>query len=85
MDNSIINVGLLKQIHSFLKDCDSLRYLDPNIVVGIENLEYIVQYCDNVYSHFKTLLDEDEKKNERLKYEFKNFDYKKILWGWFRY
>lgn len=48
-----------------------------NIVVGIENLAYIVQYCDNVYSHFKSLLDEDEKKNERLKYEFKNFDYKK--------
>ena len=36
MDNSIINVGLLKQIHSFLKDCDSLRYLDPNIFENID-------------------------------------------------
>lgn len=48
-----------------------------NIIVGVENLAYIVQYCDNVYSSFKTLLDEDEKMNERLKYEFKNYDYKR--------
>lgn len=48
-----------------------------NIIVDVEHLAHIIQYCDNVYSDFKTLLDENEKRNEKLKYEFQTFDYKK--------
>lgn len=48
-----------------------------NIVASVDNISYIVQYCDNVYSQFQQLVAEDEQKNERLKYEFKNYNYKK--------
>ena len=56
MDNSIINVGLLKQIHSFLKDCDSLRYLDPNIFENIDkskgnnNVSFVEYYLEYINS-----------------------------------
>lgn len=56
MDNSIINVGLLKQIHSFLKDCDSLRYLDPNIFDNIDkskgnnNVSFVEYYLEYINS-----------------------------------
>ena len=43
-----------------------------NIIASVDNIAYIVQYCDNVYSQFQQLVAEDEQKNERLKYEFKN-------------
>lgn len=36
MDNSIINIGLIKKINSFLKRTNSLRYLDPNIFENID-------------------------------------------------
>lgn len=45
-----------------------------NIVASVDNISYIVQYCDNVYSQFQQLVAEDEQKNERLKYEFKNYN-----------
>ena len=48
-----------------------------NIIASVDNIAYIVQYCDNVYSQFQQLVAEDEQKNERLKYEFKNYNYKK--------
>ena len=56
MDNSIINVGLLKQIHSFLKDCDSLKYLDPNIFENIDkskennNVSFVEYYLEYINS-----------------------------------
>lgn len=48
-----------------------------NIIASVDNIAYIVQYCDNVYTQFQQLVAEDEQKNERLKYEFKNYNYKK--------
>ena len=39
-----------------------------NIIASVDNIAYIVQYCDNVYSQFQQLVAEDEQKNERLKY-----------------
>ena len=36
MDNSIINVDLLKKILSFLKKNNSLKHLDPNIFENID-------------------------------------------------
>lgn len=48
-----------------------------NIIVNVDILSYMVQYLDNVYLQFQKLLEDDEKKNTRLKSEFKNFEYKK--------
>lgn len=48
-----------------------------NIVVDIQTLSYLVQYCESVYNQFQNLIIEDEQKNEKLKYEFKNYQYKK--------
>lgn len=53
------------------------EYDYSNIVPMVENVTYIVQYCDQIYSDFLKLIEEDENKNERLKYEFKNYNYKK--------
>ncbi len=56
MDNSIINVSLLKQIHSFLKDCDSLRYLDANVFENIDkskennNVSFVGYYLEYINS-----------------------------------
>lgn len=55
----------------------SNEYDYSNIVPTIENITYVIQYCDQIYSHFLKLIEEDENKNERLKYEFKNYNYKK--------
>ena len=48
-----------------------------NIVPKVDSIAYLVQYCDNIYKHFLTLLEEDKKRNESLKFEFKNYQYKK--------
>lgn len=48
-----------------------------NKVPTIEAVSYLVQYMDNIYDSFLTLVCEDEKKNEPLKDEYRNYDYKK--------
>lgn len=53
------------------------EYDYSNIVASVDNISYIVQYCDSIYSQFQQLIAEDEQKNERLKYEFRNYNYKK--------
>ncbi len=53
------------------------EYDYSNIIPIIENITYIIQYCDQIYHHFLKLVEEDESKNERLKYEFQNYQYKK--------
>lgn len=53
------------------------EYDYSNIVASIENISYIVQYLDSVYSWFQQLIVEDEQKNEKLKYEYQNYNYKK--------
>lgn len=53
------------------------EYDYSNIVPTVENITYIIQYCAQIYSHFLKLIAEDENKNEKLKYEFKNYNYKK--------
>lgn len=55
----------------------SNEYDYSNILPTVENITYIIQYCDQIYNHFLKLIDEDENKNEKLKYEFKNYNYKK--------
>lgn len=48
-----------------------------NIVPTIENIMPMIQYCDQVFNQFLKLIEEDEVRNEKLKYEFKNYNYKK--------
>lgn len=48
-----------------------------NIIPTIEGIIYLVQYCDSVYKKFLSLIEEDEKKNEQYKEEYKNYSYKK--------
>ena len=48
-----------------------------NIIPTVECIRYLVQYCDNVYKKFVNLMEEDTKKNEQFKEEFKNYNYKK--------
>lgn len=52
------------------------EYDYSNIIADVKNITYIIQYCDELYNSFLKLVEEDEKRNERLKYEFKNYDYK---------
>ena len=48
-----------------------------NKVPTIEAVSYLVQYMDNIYDSFLKLTEEDEKKNEPFKDEYRNYDYKK--------
>lgn len=53
------------------------EYDYSNIIASIEGVTYLIQYCDNVYKQFLKLIEDDEKRNEPLKYEFQNYAYKK--------
>lgn len=48
-----------------------------NIIVAEEPITYLVQFCSQVYNNFLKLLNEEQQKNEKLKYEFQNYNYKK--------
>lgn len=50
-----------------------------NSIPTAQNIAYIVQYCENVYNQFKKNIEEDEQKNERLKYEYKNYNFKRAF------
>jgi len=52
------------------------EYDYSNIIVTEEFVNYLVQYCDQVYSHFISLIEEDNQRNKKLKYEFQNYNYK---------
>ena len=49
MNKSIINVNLLKKINSFLKNTNSLKYLDPNIFENIDKYKEIIDISFNDY------------------------------------
>lgn len=53
------------------------EYDYSNVVPLIECVSYLVQYCDSVYRQFMVLVEEDAKRNEQLKYDYQNYDYKK--------
>ena len=46
-----------------------------NAIPTAENISYIIQFCDNVFNHFIKLIKEDEIKNERLKFEYRDYLY----------
>lgn len=51
------------------------EYDYSNIIPTFEYIGYIVQYCEDTYNYLRKLVEEDKKKNEKLKYEFQNFNY----------
>lgn len=53
------------------------EYDYSTIIPSGEAIGYIVQYCENLYTQFTTLVNNDERKNETLKYEYKNYEYGK--------
>lgn len=53
------------------------EYDYSNIVPNIDNISFLVRYFDSVFSWFHQLLLEDEQRNEKLKYEYQNYNYKK--------
>lgn len=57
MDNSIINVELLKKIISFLKQINSLKYLDPSIFEIIDGNKEIndIHFTDYYLEYIKNL------------------------------
>lgn len=48
-----------------------------NIIPKIEEISYLIQYLNNIYNEMNILFEEDEIRNEKIKYEFKNYNYKK--------
>lgn len=48
-----------------------------NIVPEIEAITYLVQYCETLYNQLMNLIKSEEEKNLKLKYEYKNYKYKK--------
>ena len=48
-----------------------------NIVPEIEMISFLVQYCDSCYKQLMKLCEDDAIRNEKLKYEFKEYRYKK--------
>lgn len=53
------------------------RYDYSNIIPNKEYVKVLAQYCFAVYNHLLKMFEEDKKKNERLKSEYKNFEYMK--------
>lgn len=53
------------------------EYDYSNIVASAANIGSLVQYCENVYNQLTNLIEEDERKNEQLKQEYRNYTWKK--------
>lgn len=55
------------------------EYDYSNVVPAIENIAYLIQYLDSVYKQFLSLIEEDQKKNEQFKVEYKNYSFKRMF------
>ncbi len=55
------------------------EYDYSNSVPEISSISYLVQYCDTLFQHLLSLIQEDEAKNERLNYNYKEYMFKKSL------
>lgn len=53
------------------------KYDYSNAIVTESDVSYIAQCCDQIYRQFCNLINEDEKNNERLKIEYRQYNYKK--------
>lgn len=48
-----------------------------NIVPEIQGVSFLVQYCESYYNQMIKMCEEDEEKNQKLKSEYKFYQYKK--------
>lgn len=55
------------------------EYDFSNLIPTIENILPLVKYCNSVYDEFIRLCAEDAEKNERLKKEYKRYQYFKMV------
>ena len=53
------------------------EYDYSNIVAEIEPITYLVRYCDSVYNQLLDMMHQEEEKNEKLKSEYRFYEYKK--------
>ena len=53
------------------------KYDYSNVIPDKEHVKVLVQYCFAVYNQLLKLFEEDEIKNEKLKLEYKTYEYKK--------
>lgn len=53
------------------------EYDYSNAIIDEKCIEYIASYCASVYNQFNLLIEEDEQRNEKLKYDCRNYNYKK--------
>lgn len=53
------------------------EYDYSNMIVTVQSVDFVARLCDHFYNYFLSLVESDEAKNEKLKYEFQNYEYKK--------
>ncbi|MDY5874251.1 MAG: hypothetical protein SPK36_05650 [Bacilli bacterium] len=53
------------------------EYDYSNILPTIDNITYLVAFCDNIYNQFLKLIEADEEKNKPFKEEYKEYNFKK--------
>ncbi len=55
------------------------EYDYSNIIPDVQSISYLVQYCDSLMQYLMRMIAEDEERNERLKYEYREYQYKKTF------
>lgn len=55
--------------------CNEFDY--SNAIVEIQSISYLIQYCDTLFKQYMNMVNLDEQRNEKLKYEFRNYEYRK--------
>lgn len=68
---------MINEINEELELNINNEYNYSNSLPVVELITYLVQYCDKIYKNFVNLIEEDEKKNEQFKHEYRNYKYKK--------
>ncbi len=53
------------------------EYDYSNIVPDVQSITYLIQYCDSLIKYLMEMIKEDEDRNEKLKYEYREYNYKK--------
>lgn len=81
MENGIINAGDFVDSEKTLIINNEYDY--SNIVPVVEGVIYLVEYCDSVFRQIASLIEEDEARNEKIKYEYRKYNYKKNFSNYF--
>lgn len=59
------------------------EYSSSDILPTVESITYLIQYCDSVFKQFINLIEDDKKRNNQFKPEYKNYSYKKSYGEYF--